>query len=406
MTKEISPKRDISLTPDNSEAIETRPRIISRRRFMAGAFIGIGAGLTYVALERDLFRGSGGQGSESLPLPKVETAREILIRIKNRLGIEIPTDVLPYFSREDPQNGEVMPNAIPTDEEAKILEETLNKIPGAKSLVQLVIPLRNHKPGAIAGGSYMGFQWPFFYHRKNYEEFPKDSLVSSRAAAELKLPAGRMTDSLPEKSENTTFLPLLEQASINQSKVKINFAEEVPWTTQEERLKQAIVHEFAHGLEDQIRLADSKSVREYQDRQGFYLFFNKNTVDINNPLLVSFGHLTGWKLVPWVEFARQYDPEFAENTARNYPDHAKEFVWDRDFSIWGDLVHRKNRLTIYASYGPIQEAFAEFWMASILYPQLLTDAERRYFGKIHEGLRSDPQKLIQRIVSEPNLLLS
>lgn len=373
---------------------------ISRRDFLiGGSALGM-LGFGSLFLRRNLI-----STRDSEQQVKLETPEEVLTRLKEKFGVEIPIQTLPIYSTEDTGTGEIRPNVVPTNEESQVLFETLAKIPGAGYLAQLVIPFRNYQEGAVAGGGYLGYQWPVFFHRDRYGEFPYDRLVDVRSAIELQLPNVDLSSPLPQKTENSSLLPVFSQISNQQAGVKIDLKEEVPWTNHGERLKQAVVHEFGHGLEDQVSLAASSSVKDYWDRQTFTLF-NKNTWDINHPLFVSFAKLTGWKLVPFIDFVRQYDPEHARKYLEPRPDVGGQPIWDRDFDVWGDLGHRRNRLTIYASYGPIQEAFTEFWMASILYPELLTGDEKRYFAKIHEGLKSDPQKLIQRIVSEPNLLLS
>jgi len=64
-----------------------------------------------------------------------------------------------------------------------------------------------------------------------------------------------------------------------------------------------------------------------------------------------------------------------------YPDSARLLFLTRDPDVWGDLANRKIRITPFASYGPIQEAFCEYWMTSILYPELLTQKKENFSKK-------------------------
>lgn len=65
--------------------------------------------------------------------------------------------------------------------------------------------------------------------------------------------------------------------------------------------------------------------------------------------------------------------------------------------VWGSGINRKTRIGINASSKPIDEAFADFWTASLLAPDLLTPDERRYFDNIHTGLRDYPKEFVEAI---------
>jgi hypothetical protein len=209
---------------------------------------------------------------------------------------------------------------------------------------------------------------------------------------------------LPIKTELTANVPPLEEISLESSGVRENLAETVPWTTERERLTQTVVHEFFHALQDKVSIANAPSLAAYWDRQAFSLY-NENTWDVSNPLFVTFAQVTGWKLTSVIDDIRQYDPAGAQEEARKYPAAAHEYVWDRDTAFWGDLAHRHGGPTIYARYGPIQEAMAEYWMTYLLYPNLLTSSERQYFANICQGLRQNPQSFIRQIVKNPDMLL-
>jgi len=378
---------------------------ISRRQFLLGsAALGIGTALTAIS-GRFLLENTKNVQAETQPVnpPVVETKTniDILNEINQRYGVEIPTTVSHRYSELDLNTKEMLPNLIPSKEEAEILEKAISKVPGASYLGPLLIPSANTEPDPIPGGSYLGYQWPAFLHPDEFTEFPYDRLVDKRPAISIKIPDVPVDEPLPEVKDKNNLLPSI--AAMTNETITINGEEEIPWTTYGDRLEIATIHEFAHGIEDQLSLATSSSVSEYWNKQAFTIV-NKNTWDIDNPVFTTFAKVNGWELIPEYDYVKQYDSEFAEYLKDG--GWAKGFLWDRDPKVWGDLKDRKLRLTVYASYGPIQEAFAEFWMASILYPELLTEDEKAYFGKLHNGLRGNPEEFIKQIATNPNILLS
>src|SRR3989344_4029677 len=87
-------------------------------------------------------------------------------------------------------------------------------------------------------------------------------------------------------------------------------------------------------------------------------------------------------------------------------------AWIRDTEVWGEgpyeqipwLATKKIRLTQYASVAMIHETFAEFYMASVLYPEYLTKEEGAYFGRLHEGLKKDAKAFLKQIAKNPDIL--
>lgn len=378
-------------------------RKLSRRgflKFVGVTAIGTGLGLAWVnrrniAFEADEF------------LLSFRSTEEILKFVQERYSIEIPARPLSEYSHEtwvEDESGqgksETIQNTTLTHEEAVTIGTTLGLIPGAGSLAQLIIPYRNHEKKAIPGGSYMGYYWS--RSMEFSRQLPKDT---DKAAIRLDLPADiSLDDSLPEISEGDVLLPFMSQLGLVESGVTVKITHELPWTTHRERLKQSIVHEFGHGLWDQVALADSKTYKDYYNT-GWHAPYNFNTWDVNHPILVTFAEVNGWKLVPYPQFVEQYDPEYAEELVQNKSEVANASIWDRDAEVWGPLEDRVMRLTPYASYGPPQETFPEFFMASILYPEFLNERETHYFKRIHEGLRRNPQAFFKSIVESPEILL-
>lgn len=380
--------------------VERKP---SRRDFIkiAGLTAG-GAGLAWALVNR---RNIAFKADEFLL--DFSSTEEILQFVNERYGIEIPDRPLSKYSHEiwvEDESGqgksETIQNTTLSHEEAVTIGTTLGLIPGAGSLAQLIIPYRNHEKKAIPGGSYMGYYWS--RRVESSLQLPKDT---DKAAIRLDLPADiGLDDLLPEISEGDVLLPFMSQLGLFESGVTVKIAHEVPWTTHGNRLRQSIIHEFGHGLWDQVALANSKTYKDYYNT-GWHTPYNFNTWDVNHPILVTFAEVNGWKLVPYPQFVEQYSPEYAEELRHEQSDFTKAKIWDRDPNVWGPLEDRRIRLTPYASYGPPQETFSEFFMTSILYPKFLSDKERRYFNRIHDGLRRDPQMFFKSVAEKPEILL-
>jgi hypothetical protein len=386
---------------------EKTPKI-SRRSFLRGAAVVLGAaGASMIGLSlKDHQQARTARGE----LGNLGSTEEILAFLEKNYDVEIPNHVSPVYSEETyirTSEGELKlhdtrENSLLNFEEAKIVAETISSIPAVGFLTQLIIPFRRSEEGVIPGGSYLGYQWPAYLQLKNYDEFPRDRFISNKAAIKLILPEGaKMTDALPvvrEEYSNAVLPPLL-QKSLDSAGVKANTRMETPWTTMGERLKQALVHETGHGLINQVTIAASRDMEDYWKRQSVTLY-NMTTIDIDNPLFKGFAEVNGWKLIPFVELMRQYMPKKADSFADEHPERARKLFWERDLKIWGNLQDRKVRLTPYASYGPIQEAFCEYWMASILYPKLLTEEEGKFFETTQQGLQKNPAAFIQGLVNK------
>lgn len=381
---------------------------ISRRGFLRGLAVVMGAtGASMIGLSLKDYQQARTVRGE---LGNLESTEKILAFLERNYGVEIPNHVSPVYSEETyirTSEGELKlhdtrENSLLNFEEAKIVAEAISSIPAVGFLTQLIIPFRRSEEGVIPGGSYLGYQWPAFLQLKNYSEFPRNRFISDKAAIKLILPEGaKMTDALPvagEEYSNAVLTPLL-QMSLNSAGVKANTRTEIPWTTMGERLKQALVHETGHGLISQVTIVASRDMEDYWKRQSFTLY-NMTTTDIDNPLFKGFAEVNGWELIPFVELMRQYEPKKADSFADEHPERARKLFWERDLKIWGNLQDRKIRLTPYASYGPIQEAFCEYWMASILYPELLTEEERKFFETIQQGLQENPTAFIQGLVNK------
>jgi hypothetical protein len=340
----------------------------------------------------------------TFPSIEVITPQDVLNDIEKKYGVFIPQNPSPEYAAKDDNTGQLTLNIVPTVEEAQVIEKAISKVPAAGFLSPLIIPFENTSQGAIEGGAFLGQDWQWMLRSSDYQNLPKDKWLDTRSATELLIPNVSLDSPLPEKTQDTANLPPLEEISLETAKVKVNLEESVPWTNQREKLVQTVVHEFFHALQDKVSIANSPSIAEYWNRQSFSLY-NENTWDVTNPLFVTFAKVTGWKLVSVVDYMKQYDPQGAKQEAIKFPNSTKEYMWDMDPKIWGDLANRHGGPTIYSRYGPIQESMAEYWMTYFLYPNLLTPSERQYFHNIEAGLRGNPEEFIQEIVKDPNILL-
>ena len=354
-----------------------------------------------------------------LPEPELHTTDEVIDFTQKRYGISIPKyEDEKYFRKDCSVNsfGELyvsheVPNCQITFEESKVIKESIKDIPGAFAMAQLIIPRRispkkdEDKDDYVAGGNFQGRQWPFFLDISK-SHYPKDRYLSGIAAIEIMLPEKSLNESLPNIDSNSNFLPLFSAAAMNSAEIKVKNEILYPWTTHGERLKQTVVHEFVHGIASITNQVRFKGDARKDYNTLAYDIYGGQILDTNHPLYASFAKVNGWKKIPRAEYVEQFDKEAADNIRRDNPYSAKWEVWDRDPQIWGSLNERKIRVSTYASYGPIHEAFADFGMVYTLsrtderYKNLLDPNEEKYFKNLLNGLARNPKKCIEKLIDE------
>lgn len=349
---------------------------------------------------------SSSLSEESQQSAEPTDAAAVLERIKKEKGVVVPTEVSSTYSEvlyriNENKEREIIgenPNAVLTKNEAEVVEDILSQIPAGGYLIQLIIPQRLDEElfAPIPVASLLGYNWPVFINRPNYGDFPRDRLVTDDVAIKLLLPENvDMYEDLPSIDQLIERYPYFTDSYRKEA--------EIPWTTHAEKLKQSVAHESGHSLINKVRLAMADGdIERYFELQGISLF-NEVSVDVDNPIFVEFAKVNGWIKVPFGEYVFEYMKKFYPDKI-NQLDSAQleagdKMVWARDPKIWNNLLDRDFYLTYHATYGPIQEAFSDYWMISILYPDLLTKEEQDFFFKIHEGLEENPEEYINTIAT-------
>lgn len=125
---------------------------------------------------------------------------------------------------------------------------------------------------------------------------------------------------------------------------------------------------------------------------GKLLIERLNTNDQKHPIFTTFAQIAGW----------QYGKVEGVKTPVVSIDLDKgtSKVIETDFEGW----YKKGADGEYSTN--IGDAFAEYYAAWILQPQLLLDAIKGYFDRIGQGLKSNPQEFIDKIRINPDILLA
>lgn len=389
---------------------DREPRRISRRDFIkltsAGLAVTVGAMLGVDKYIKPFLT------------PRSESLSDIFDEIKSKYGIYIPSlsgEFTQYQICQGQDNkfvhcGEEKNTQI-TQDEAETIKNSLKIIPFAGKFAQLIIPFRNESPDVITGGSYLGPNWDYFLDPSKYENYPNNKYLDNISAVKLILPDKKLDEPMPPVTQNSNFLPLLSEESMNEAGIQPKSVLYYPWTTHGERLRQVIIHEVCgHGI---MQLANRIKVNynpEAEYKSSVISLYGGIPLDTNNPIISSFAKVNGWMLTPYSEFVAQlgdFGKQQSETLKSYAPKAAAWLVWDRDPKYWGRLEDRTIRLDPYASYGTIKETFATFFMFYSLSKtdkrydkSLLTDNETKYFEKMFKGLSGNFEKYIQNLIEE------
>lgn len=259
-----------------------------------------------------------------------------------------------------------------TPAEAEVITTTVRKIPGASTLVSLIVPYRqpldkDHLKYHV-NGLYLGHFWgPFIQGENNdysEEKLTINELLSNKSAVALDLPNIGMEEAMT--SEHLAVSSILPSFFIGKG-----YGEQVAYI---------IAHEFGHGLVDHIWIEAFADKEEYARHRG------ANSIPSS---LKGFASLVGWRLINMLNFERYGNGETTEHTIHNYS-HSLHTEWRK-------LKGRKNIELFGERLTSIEEAFANYWALSILYPELLSAGEQSYFNIFHQGLTAHPEEFIRAI---------
>ncbi len=169
-----------------------------------------------------------------------------------------------------------------------------------------------------------------------------------------------------------------------------------------EEVERTIIHEEGHAFDNEV-LRQALPPKVYEVEK--YDMIGNTNVGVHNPIYQTFARVNGWKLVPLEEVGvfKGYSPKEIDYIKKtNQWPTSSPGAWVRDEAYW---PKGKVRLTVYATHRPIQETFAEYFMASRMYPEYLTPDEQRYFLRIHKGLIDDVRSFIALAARNPEVLL-
>lgn len=253
--------------------------------------------------------------------------------------------------------------------EAEVIATTVCKIPGASTLISLIIP--NRQPSDIdhlkyqCNGRYFGHNGTFVVgengENKDYTDWPP----SNKSVVLLDLPNIAIEETITPEH-----LGLMNPSTRPSSM----------FTIYREVVAYVIAHELGHGLIDHIRIVASADKEEYlhhHTRLDPYFLFK------------GFANLVGWRLKNMPSFETYDNGGSNEQMIHNHS-HALHTEWRK-------LKGRKNIEPSGERFSSIEEAFADYWALSILYPELLSTGEKSYFNIFHQELTSRPKEFIRAI---------
>lgn len=310
-------------------------------------------------------------------------------------GVLIPTSANSEFS-DNGYSLQELASARPAElsyGELSAINRGLDLVPGAKYLSKVLVPYRS--PEASAGrridwtsGQYIGRS----RDPKLYKEVPQ---------VRLDLPNGFGIN------DKGGIVPVYAGKTMYE---RPSSDDELPQPTIGEGITRVVIHEYGHAFDDAV-FFEARSKEDYMREAG-----NDSDVFANlsafNPLYQSFARVNGWKLAP-LEELDVYPRDVLEKSRREklWP-FGSPGAWIRDTEVWGEgvtydlpwFIPPRVRLTVYATINHIDETFAEFFMASFLYPEFLTRDERAYFDKIKIGLKENPRAFIKEVAHNPEVL--
>lgn len=149
-------------------------------------------------------------------------------------------------------------------------------------------------------------------------------------------------------------------------------------------LKQIFFHECGHVASDMIVRAAYSDDEYFKIRDDMNSGKDYGVRDKKNPLLRVFAKLEGWELNQKA-FKEGHSPT--------------EQVYTKSTSTYD------NRMVYQATQIQIEEHFAELFGLYVSNSPTLTPEEKKFFKKIYDGLKADPQEFAKKVARDPLSLL-
>lgn len=280
-----------------------------------------------------------------------KTVREFIHRIKSKYGVDVIVEFSSIYNTSNPDFSKYFhigqkPDVILTTEEISVLEEAIATIPFcAKITDQLTVtksPALKMRERDHGDHDYIG----------GTSEPPVNNTPSS------------ITLSIAEGID-------LSSQTLKYHKLGINTFSDI--------LKNTYFHECGHKISDAVLKAAYTS-KEYQN----IIYPGRAERDFirekKHPLYIPFSRLEGWKLRD-------------EMLSKEVPD-------DHLF-----LREHDSRMIYAATNYSIEENFAELFGLFVSGSPVLTDQEKRFFGKIKRGFEINPEEFVKSIARDPMMLL-
>jgi len=272
-----------------------------------------------------------------------------------------------------------------TTEEENIIKSAIRTVPYAQAINDMIITYRN---GRDADGN--SFEMKGFHLSEGwYQELHWGEQVQAPFQARA--------------------IMLVTDSSIDYSQPLSPTRQAIGQNTIGDALEGAVIHEYGHALIDEVKRSETPNCDDLPDDGLPKIHFplgSPASRDINHPLIKTFATVTNWSY-------GTNDIAVSQGSPGSYMASADEkCVW---INPWIEVntkdkskqlvVIRQLRVSEYGTVNLIEEAFAEFFRASIQARELLTDPERRYFDILHNGMTKNPNQMIEEIRRNPQILL-
>ena len=290
-------------------------------------------------------------------------------RLHDEHGILIPTQPSSEFTLRTDNR----PNSTPAPQSLIRLERAINdRVPYAGKLAKIIVFYSSLE------WSYPGRTWPQNIggttKTRDYDEMPlmiaEDQYYITARGKEL------VDDDLPVAGSPYPFV-----------------------RTAMDYFSYGFFHELGHGIDLEILFRKYDNVEQYVKEAE-----NADAIK-DNPIYATFGELTGWRFGRGVVAQRMmitFNVDVGDKWLNPVKEEANggDFVQHPDEGSVRRLLFTRHPLT-----NSISEVFADFFVAYLMAPEVLTADENRYFGRLHKGLKCSPEQFMREIARNPQMLL-